>query len=155
MMMKQLAAAAILLALAACTPQPEPGANAGTGAPAPGAGTISGSGPSNGSVQRDTGQALLDRLEREARAIAKAGPCADGGQCRTAPVGNRPCGGPREYIVYCAATTDSAALFARLGELAREEGDFNRRHQLASTCEFRMEPQTEVAGGTCRAKPAQ
>src|SRR5688500_12640801 len=37
------------------------------------------------------------RLEREARAMVNASGCASTDQCRAAPVGERPCGGPRNY----------------------------------------------------------
>jgi len=90
----------------------------------------------------------IARLEREARALAHAGGCG-AGQCRTAPVGSRPCGGPRTYLVYCAATTDSAALFAKLAELARAEEAFNSANGMASTCEYRMPPNVSVQGGRC------
>ena len=96
---------------------------------------------------------LVRRLEREAIALARAGGCATAQQCRSAPVGSRPCGGPRYYVPYCPLTTDSAALFAKLAEMARAEEDYNRRQGLASTCEFRSAPELEVSAGACRAKP--
>ena len=92
----------------------------------------------------------LHRLEREAVALAKAGGCASADQCRSAPVGNRPCGGPRYYVAYCPLTTDSAALFAKLGELSRAEGEYNRKRGLASTCEMRMPSELALTGGACR-----
>jgi hypothetical protein len=106
-------------------------------------------GASNGGAETDS--AKLARLELEARAMAQPGGCGEEGQCRTAPVGSRPCGGPRTYIVYCAATTDTAALFAKLQELARAEEEYNRKQGLGSTCEFREPPNVELSGGSCRA----
>lgn len=76
--------------------------------------------------------------------------CASPNQCRTAPVGSRPCGGPRTYLVYCAATTDSAALFKKLDELKAAEIKFNQQAGMAGTCEFRMPPGVSVQGGSCR-----
>lgn len=144
-------------ALAACAPSPAPsggsdGEPQNPRAPVPAesaASAGSGSAPAN---EADTTR--LARLEREARAIARADGCT-AAQCRTAPVGSRPCGGPRDYIVYCAANTDSAALFGKLAELARAEEDYNRRNELASTCEMRMPPRTSVQGGRCVAAQAQ
>ena len=100
-------------------------------------------------------QADVERLEREARALAKAEGCAEAAQCRTAPVGSRPCGGPREYLVYCPLTTDSAALFRKLGELEAAEKAFNEQSGLMSTCEFRMPPATALTGGRCVTAPAR
>lgn len=97
----------------------------------------------------------IQRLEREARSLANTDGCANSGQCRTAPVGNRPCGGPRAYFVYCSLTTDSAALFRKLDELSRAEGEYNRRQGLASTCEYRMPPDVVLSGRSCQAAPAR
>jgi hypothetical protein len=97
----------------------------------------------------DPDMARIASLEAEARALANPAGCASGDACRTAPVGNRPCGGPREYVVYCPATTDSAALFRALEELVRAEDAYNRKHELASTCEFRMPPETALRDGMC------
>ena len=78
--------------------------------------------------------ARLARLEREARAIAKTEGCTSASACRTAPVGWRGCGGPRTYIVYCAATTDSVALFRKLDELKAAETAYNERSVILRTC---------------------
>ncbi len=94
----------------------------------------------------------LQRLEAEARALARTEGCSLADQCRTAPVGDRPCGGPRDYVVYCAASTDTVALFRKLEELRRAEQEFNQRHGLVSTCEYRMPPETQLLGASCRAR---
>jgi hypothetical protein len=91
-------------------------------------------------------------LEDQAKALVKTDGCTAGDQCRTAPVGNRACGGPRYYLVYCSRTTDSAALFARLKAVADAENEFNTKYQIASTCEFRMPPQVSLVGGSCQAQ---
>ena len=92
----------------------------------------------------------LRRLEREAVALARAGGCASADQCRSAPVGNRPCGGPRYYVAYCPLTTDSAALFTKLAELSRAESEYNQKNNLVSTCEMRMPGELTIANGACR-----
>jgi hypothetical protein len=150
--MRHFAAVIVSVALAACAPSPAPREANGsdrpadtsevaTPAPAPASAA-----PAPDGAPADTGQ--IARLEREARALARADGCS-ANACRTAPVGSRPCGGPREYVVYCAATTDSAALFAKLAELARAEEAFNRAGGMASTCEFREPPNVAVQGGRC------
>lgn len=104
----------------------------------------------------DTGtQAQIARLEREARAIAKTTGCNSASACRTAPVGARACGGPRTYLVYCAASTDTVALMARLHELERVEKAWNERSGMASTCEMRLPPTVTLIGGACREAPAK
>jgi hypothetical protein len=96
--------------------------------------------------------ARVARLEREARALAKTDGCGSLDQCRAAPVGERPCGGPREYLVYCARTTDTSALNRKLAELRQAEMELNRKSGAMSTCEFRTPPGLARSGGTCRAR---
>lgn len=100
---------------------------------------------------QETAQERVQRLEREAHALARTDGCQNSGDCRAAPVGDRPCGGPRTYVVYCARTTDSVALYRKLDELARAERTYNAQQGLASTCEFRMPPRVVASGGSCRA----
>ena len=95
-------------------------------------------------------RARLNRLEREARALAMTEGCSAADACRTAPVGWRSCGGPRSYLVYCAATTDSVALFRKLAELATAEREYNLRSGMMSTCEFRMPAKVIARHGSCR-----
>lgn len=92
----------------------------------------------------------IERLEDEAKALVRASGCTSSEGCRTAPVGNRACGGPRYYLVYCAATTDSTALFAKLREVVDAENEYNEEYEIASTCEFRMPPEIAFSGGECR-----
>lgn len=122
---------------------------------APASGTGPGANPSPGSEvapgTKDGDWAAIVKLENEAKAIAKVSGCTSG-DCRAAAVGSRACGGPRYYIPYCAKTTDSVALFAKLGEVAKAEQAYNTKYHIASTCEFRMPPAVESVGGSCVAK---
>jgi hypothetical protein len=95
--------------------------------------------------------AEIQRLESEALALAVAGGCEDVSQCRAAPVGVQACGGPRGYVVYCAATTDEKALLKALARLARREERFNRQCDIVSICIFIAEPELELVNGECRA----
>jgi hypothetical protein len=94
-------------------------------------------------------------IENQAKALVKAEGCNSAGECRTAPVGSRACGGPRYYLVYCSRTTDSAALFRKLESVSAAERDYNKRYNVMSTCEFRMPPTVALSGGSCQAQPAQ
>ena len=93
---------------------------------------------------------LVARLEREARALAKTDGCTSADQCRAAPVGERPCGGPRAYLVYCARSTDSAGLYRKLSELRQAEVAMNQKSNAMSTCEFRTPPELGISTGTCK-----
>ena len=96
-------------------------------------------------------QAVIAQADRDARKLAIADGCGDAGSCRTAPVGVRACGGPRDHVAYCVTATDTAALFRKLAELARLEQAYNERYGIMSTCEFRDAPATALVGQSCRA----
>lgn len=106
--------------------------------------------PAGGSTGDQADWAAILRLEEQAKVLARVSGCVGVGACRTAPVGNRACGGPRYYIAYCSATTDSAALFRKLAEVTAAEDAYNRKHGIASTCEYRMPAPLALAGGECR-----
>jgi len=124
-------------------------------AKAPGAGTDPGGNPSPGSNvaagTREGDSAAIVKLENEAKAIAKITGCTSS-ECRSAPVGSKACGGPRYYIPYCAKTTDSVALYAKLAEVATVEKAYNTKYRIVSTCEFRMPPAVDAVGGSCVAR---
>lgn len=95
-------------------------------------------------------QERLTRLEHEARALARTDGCDTVTQCRTAPLGWRSCGGPRDYLVYCVASTDTMALFRKLAELEAAEKAYNLRSGMMSSCQVRVPPHVSMQGGRCR-----
>lgn len=95
-------------------------------------------------------QERLSRLEHEARELAHTEGCDSLAQCRTAPLGWRSCGGPRDYVTYCAATTDTLALFRKLAELEAGEKEYNLKSGMMSTCIMRQPPRLSLSGGKCR-----
>ncbi len=140
-----LALAALAL-FAACSGNSIPGDQAGDDSP-----------PANNSNTGLTGPQEVDwnaivSIEAEAKKIAHTEGCSSSADCRTAAVGSRACGGPRYYIPWCAKTTDSAALYNKLGEVAKAEQAYNRKYNIASTCEMRLPPLVEATGGSCTAK---
>ena len=96
--------------------------------------------------------AQIIAIENQAKALAKTDGCSSAGECRTAPIGSKACGGPRYYLVYCSRTTDSAALFRKLAAVAAAEREYNMRYKIVSTCEFRLPPQLALSGGSCQAQ---
>lgn len=94
----------------------------------------------------------ITALETQAKALVKTDGCSAADQCRTAGVGSRACGGPRYYLVYCAKTTDTTALFDKLKQIAAAEEEYNKRYQVVSTCEFRMPPKVALIGSSCQAQ---
>ena len=100
---------------------------------------------------RQCGPSEIQQLESEARALVVAEGCTDVSQCQTAPLGARACGGPRDYVVYCAATTDEQKLQRALDRLAKREDQYNRQCGIVSICSFVAPPEVELVDGMCRA----
>ncbi len=125
---------ALTLAAASCSPAKRPESNAD-------------SSPSTSAAADD--RTRIDGLEQAARALARTSGCESVSGCRTAPLGWRACGGPRGYLAYCAASTDTAALFAALERLKRAEMDYNEKSGMMSTCEMRLPPSVSLTGGSC------
>ena len=124
--------AALLALLAACA-TPTPRSSDSAGAP----------------TSRIDDTTRIAQLERDARALVRTTGCDAASSCRTAPIGWRGCGGPRAYLVYCPATTDTIALMRKLEELKRAETAYNEGEGVVSTCEMRMPPSVTVQGGSC------
>ncbi len=111
--------------------------------------------PPAGSAQppgQETDWKAIEQLEAQAKAIAKIDGCSVSGDCRSAGVGAKACGGPRYYLPYCLKTTDSTALQKKLDEVTKAEMAYNKKYGVVSTCEMRLPPELEAAGGSCRAK---
>ncbi len=93
--------------------------------------------------------AAVARLYDDVRTLARSDDCSATADCRVAPVGAKGCGGPKYYIAYCARTTDSAALFRKLGELEAAEKAYNRAHNVISDCSMMLPPQPGMTAGRC------
>ncbi len=94
----------------------------------------------------------IEQIEAQAKKLAHLEGCATSDDCRSAPVGSRGCGGPRYYLAWCAKSTDSVALYRKLEEVATAERNYNKKYQIASTCEMRMPPIVAASGGACSAQ---
>ena len=105
------------------------------------------------SDNRQSDEARVRELEQQARALAKADGCDRAEQCAAAPMGAKPCGGPRAYLVYCKATTDEAALMRVLDELKSAEESYNRAAGIVSDCAITPEPGVRLEGRACTATP--
>ena len=110
--------------------------------------------PSNsGSTStQESDWAAISQLEAQAKSLAKADGCSASADCATGAVGRKACGSPRDYLVYCKKATDVAALNAKLDEIVKAETAYNAKYQIVSTCEMRLAPDVEAAGGSCRAR---
>ena len=138
--MRGLIPAGVLLLVTACNPKSVPSdtpADTASSAVVP---------------SEDSDRKIIDKLEAEARDLAKVEGCSTSADCRAAPIGVRGCGGPRDFIVYCATATDSVSLMRKIAAADSAEAAFNKKYQVVSTCELRMPPAVEASGGSCVAR---
>jgi hypothetical protein len=97
-------------------------------------------------------KAQFEALNTEARALVMITGCTAVTDCKSAAMGAKACGGPREYLVYCSKTTDQATLLGKLDTAIRLEKAYNDLTDAVSTCEAVLAPELQIAGGECKAK---
>jgi hypothetical protein len=94
-------------------------------------------------------------LKKEARALSKPAGCTQLSQCKVLPLGSKPCGGPSEYLVFCAPSTDEKALEAK-AKLANEaEKAKNAANQTMGICTALAPPKLKLENGQCSAVEAK
>jgi len=91
-----------------------------------------------------------EKLAGEARALAIPSGCGKVEECAVAGFGHKPCGGPREFIAYCAKTTDVTALKAKLEELMKAEQTYQTAAGITSNCGLTRRPRPRLVEGMCR-----
>lgn len=91
-----------------------------------------------------------EKLAGEARALAISNGCEKVEECAVTGFGHKSCGGPREFIAYCAKTTDVKALKAKLEELAKAEQAYQTEAGIMSNCGLMRRPRPRLVDGMCR-----
>lgn len=86
----------------------------------------------------------------EIRSLVGAASCSSSTQCRTLPIGARPCGGPDFYLAWSSPHPDEASLLA-LAERSRSQrkAEASRTGEL-STCQHIPDPGAVCVAGACR-----
>lgn len=88
------------------------------------------------------------------RAMIGSAACSDASQCRTLPIGARPCGGPEGYLAYSTSTTPEAELHALAERYKQERTDAHAKSGAMSDCRFMPDPGAVCVAGTCQLAPA-
>lgn len=77
--------------------------------------------------------------------------CTSSQQCRSLPLGAKPCGGPEGYLAWSTAHADAAAV-AQMAERYRQERKAeHERRGVASDCRFLPDPGAVCRAGQCQA----
>ncbi len=87
--------------------------------------------------------ALLARIEG---AVGEAR-CSSDAQCRTLPIGEKPCGGPERWMPWSIASPQADPLPAWADKLAALARQRNQRSGRVSNCQFQPDP-----GAICQAQ---
>ena len=110
-------------------------------------------GDNNGDQRTEEGdRAQLAEMRREINALVGDAAGTSIEDCRYAGVGSKPCGGPWEFIVYSASSTDSTALAEKLTAYNAFEAEMNELYGYASDCSLPNEPVLAYRDGRCVAE---
>ena len=110
-------------------------------------------GDNNGDQRTEEGdRAQLAEMRREIEALVGDAAGASIEDCRYSGLGSKPCGGPWEFVIYSASSTDSTALAERLTAYNAFEAEMNERYGYASDCSVPNEPVLAYGDGRCVAE---
>lgn len=91
----------------------------------------------------------LARLRAEIDGLIGPGRCMNLVQCRVTGLGNAPCGGPTEYLVYSWISTDQGALETKMAEYAFLQEDLQKKQPAAGACVVLPEPVAACVNNRC------
>ena len=95
----------------------------------------------------------LDEMKAEIEALIANPVCTNVNDCRTAAFGEKPCGGPWEYLVYSITEADSLELARRIHEYNAAQAEDNRKRGIVSDCMVVMPPTLGCTNNLCTAIP--
>lgn len=102
------------------------------------------------SAESSTAQDELITLEERIDKLIGIPKAKDVKSCIALPLGNKPCGGPRRYVVFSKETTDEAQLRKLLDEYSIADKTVNKEEGLISTCDMAPEPIVTLENGVCK-----
>ena len=94
-------------------------------------------------------RAQLAEMRREIDALIGDAVGASIEDCRSMGLGDKPCGGSWEYVIYSVSSTDSTALAERVTAYNAFEAEMNRRYWYSSDCAYEMAPMLVYRDGRC------
>jgi hypothetical protein len=75
--------------------------------------------------------------------------CTEKADCAALPVGQKPCGGPWEYLAYSKNADGAEELVEAASELEKQERAYNVEFEIVSDCLFVVEPATDCVADKC------
>ena len=100
-------------------------------------------------------EADLAAKEAEIRDMIGDATCASAEACSSIAFGAKPCGGPWEYLIYCADSVDEEALQASVDAYFALNDQYNIEQGMASDCSEALEPTLDWVDGVCVAASSE
>jgi hypothetical protein len=96
----------------------------------------------------------LDEARAAIRSLVAEPACSAVTECRALPFGAKPCGGPRQYLIFSTTVTDSVRLASVLARYHELDARQNEELGMISDCAVVSRPPLACASDRCVAAPA-
>jgi hypothetical protein len=96
----------------------------------------------------------LRALRQEILQLIGNAPCANLVHCRALALGNRPCGGPAEYLAYSSFTNNRELIEAKAFEYTFLYEELQRGEQAVGACAVLPQPRLQCVDRRCRIENA-
>ncbi len=94
-------------------------------------------------------KAVIDNLKIEIKTLADTSVCSEEYMCYSVGIGDKPCGGFWEYIIY-SNSIDIPSFLAKIETLNEIEESYNEKYMIQSDCFIAMPPSSvECIEGKC------
>lgn len=97
----------------------------------------------------------LDAMRESIAGQVGDAPCSSPAVCRTLAMGAKPCGGPREYLVYSVSFSDSARLATEVARYNQADVLINKEKRLMSDCSVVPRPGVSCLSRRCVAMKSE
>lgn len=77
--------------------------------------------------------------------------CTNAGQCQSAAIGVKPCGGPTHFVIYSGVTTSEEQLLNLINQYNQINQAYNEALNLGSDCAVETPPNLGCVDGNCAA----
>ena len=98
----------------------------------------------NSNQSLDSELAQLDSMKQEILDYVGDASCSFAEGCRYIALGDKPCGGPWEYVIYCAESVNEEHLNDLVTAYNKFEHDINIKYNRISDCMYLMPPEELV-----------
>lgn len=99
----------------------------------------------DGKVAQSSPQDLYAQIQQTANAEG----CTSVSDCALLPIGNKPCGGPEDYMAYSTTNSDVAKLKELGQQYTEQRRQYNKENQIIGTCVVTPKPGLSCVRNQC------